>query len=83
MLSTCLSQDRFFSQNFKWENGDYVIELEVLSDNDTTLVKDDFRFVLYESESKALSDYQLDFKYGAGVYYNSPSHTGVVVEVSA
>ncbi|EHH1191833.1 hypothetical protein O1D87_003466 [Vibrio cholerae] len=81
-IDSQIAISEFFKENFKWDNGDYSVELEVLSENDTVLIKDYFRFVLYESESKALADYQSDYKYGAGVYYNSPKHTGIVVEIS-
>ena len=41
-----------------------------------------YRFVLFESEAKELSDYKNDYKYGFGVSLDIQKHQGVFIQLS-
>lgn len=71
----------FFERQFKWEPGEYAAELKVVTDVSTANLSQRFRFSLFESESKELRTYTDGYRYGAGVYWVSPTQPGLLVPV--
>lgn len=71
----------FFKRQFRWEPGEYDVELRVMTDLHEANISQRYRFSLFESESKELRDYADIYRYGAGVYYVSPSQPGIIVPV--
>ncbi|RBP81387.1 hypothetical protein DET47_10399 [Shewanella putrefaciens] len=72
----------FFKENFKWDAGEYSVQINVFGEQRNILVSDTFDFVLFENESKELESYHEEYKYGAGVYYNSVKQVGIVLDIS-
>jgi hypothetical protein len=75
-------QDQFNS-NFKWLNGEYKGHLVVLDSDDKPLIKDEFKFTIFETESDQLRDACYDYRFGFGVYL-PPSHkqSGLIIELT-
>jgi len=59
------------SKNFIWIEGEYSINVRVESSDAKILVEKNFRFTLYESDSRQLRNYEAEYKYGNGIYYGS------------
>lgn len=72
----------FFNKYFKWKPGEYEMTLIVQTDPPNALSDKHFRFVLFESDSLELSEYQNDYKYSFGVSISIPEHRGVFVPLS-
>jgi len=73
---------KFFARKFKWHSGEYEMTLNVQTDPPNALSNISFRFVLFESDSKELSEYQDDYKYGFGVSLDTAQHKGIFVPLS-
>lgn len=71
----------FFESQFKWEPGEYDVELKVVTDLPGANISQRYRFSLFESESNELRAYSDKYKYGAGVCYLSPEQPGIIVPV--
>lgn len=63
----------FFDKHFKWDPGEYEIELGVITDHPKANLCKKYRFSLFESESNELRGYTEGYRYGAGVYWVSPA----------
>lgn len=71
----------FFARHFRWEPGEYELELVITTDAPTADVRRKYLFSLFESESSELRNYREGYKYGAGVYWVSQAQPGLVVPV--
>lgn len=58
----------FFRNKFRWKHGEYEVTVQVEAEPATASVKKEYRITLFESDSKGLEDYSLDYAYGYGVY---------------
>jgi hypothetical protein len=67
----------FFQHHFKWIAGEYELILKIKTDNPKANLEHFYRFSLFESESNELRNYSKEYRYGAGVYWNSPTQTGL------
>lgn len=70
----------FFTQQFKWHAGEYELQLVVVTDRNLANFSHNYRFSLFESESKELADYVDQYKYGAGIYWVSAAQPGLLSE---
>jgi hypothetical protein len=71
----------FFKRHFKWEPGEYELDLMVETDRKDTNLTRQYLFSLFESESEELRDYSNGYKHGAGVYWVSTAQPGLIVPV--
>jgi hypothetical protein len=71
----------FFKSHFKWDAGEYDLELTVETDREKASLKHKYLFSLFEAESTELRGYSDIYKYGAGVYWDSPAQPGLNVPV--
>ena len=71
----------FFKRHYKWEAGEYEVELVVDTDFPGANIRKRFRFSLFETEAGELKSYSDGYKFGAGVYWVSPSQPGIVVPI--
>jgi len=71
----------FFKRQFKWDAGEYELDLTVETDRPEANLKRRYLFSLFESESEELRGYSNGYKYGAGVYWLSQAQPGIVVPV--
>lgn len=71
----------FFNRHFKWEAGEYELDLTVETDLEDASLRRQYLFSLFESESAELRGYSDGYKHGAGVYWISPAQPGLVVPV--
>jgi len=71
----------FFLRHFKWTPGEYDLELNIIADQEDTNVNRKYRFSLFESESKKLSDYADTYRTGAGLYWISNEQAGILLPV--
>ena len=72
----------FFNRHFAWEHGEYEVTLKVTTDNQRADIERPFRFTLLESECLELRSYTEAYQFGAGVFFNTPAHTGILVPTS-
>ncbi|WP_406228886.1 hypothetical protein ACI7YU_10730 [Pseudomonas siliginis] len=71
----------FFKRHFKWEPGEYELDLMVETDRKEANLTRQYLFSLFESESEELRDYSNGYKHGAGVYWVSAAQPGLIVPV--
>jgi len=69
----------FFQQHFKWVTGEYELILQIKTDNPKADLEHYYRFSLFESESNELRNYSDEYRYGGGLYWNSPTQTGLTI----
>lgn len=71
----------FFKRHFKWEAGEYELELAIETDRPEANVKRLYLFSLFESEAEELRGYSDNYKYGGGVYWVSQAQPGILLPV--
>lgn len=73
---------KFFDNKFRWHPGEYDLTLEIRAEPEAASVTNRYRFTLFESDSKQLTDYRDDYKYGFGVFLAATEHGGVVLPLT-
>ena len=58
----------FFQEKFSWTDGEYEVQINVLSDKVVASKK--YRFTLFETESQELRKLADHYKYGSGIYWD-------------
>ena len=71
----------FFKNHFRWEAGEYDLELSVETDRREANLQRKYLFSLFESEAGELRAYSEGYKHGAGVCWASPAQPGILVPV--
>ena len=71
-----------FRRLFLWQPGEYVAELRVDAEPGSASYQKAYRFTLYESDTKELTDHLEDYKYGGGLTFNVDRHRGVNVPLT-
>lgn len=72
---------QLFERQFRWNPGEYDVELVVSTDIPSADLSMRYRFSLFESESQELKAYADQYKHGAGLYWQSPTQTGILVPI--
>ncbi len=72
----------FFRSKFRWEPGEYVLTLNVKAEPERASVSSRYRITLFESDSKELPGYCGGYKFGYGVFLDSPKTTGIIVPIA-
>lgn len=72
----------FYKRKFRWLPGEYEVFLEIRAVPEKASIYRKYRITLFESDSIELQDYIKDFKYGGGVYYDTPKHTGLILPLT-
>lgn len=73
---------QWFEQHFPWLPGEYQLSVSVVAEPAHASKTRRLRFTLFESDTKDLRAYADDFKYGAGIYFDTPKHAPLNVPVS-
>ena len=73
---------KLFERLFIWEPSEYIVELTVVTDPKSAMYAKKYRFTIYESDTEELKKYVNDYPYGAGIYYNNETHTGIAAPLS-
>ena len=73
---------KLFDRLFVWQPGEYVISLAVSAEPGSASFTKKYRFTLYESDTRELSEYVNDYKYGIGLSFGQEKHSGVNVSLS-
>jgi hypothetical protein len=71
----------FFDRMFIWTPGEYELYVRVDAEPERANIEKKYRFTLFESDSNDLTKYKDDYKYGAGIFFNSREHTGIIVNL--
>lgn len=71
-----------FDQKFLWSPGEYVITLNVSTEDTNAAFTRKYRFTLYESDTAELRSHTEDYKFGGGIAYYLDKHAGVYVPIS-
>jgi hypothetical protein len=72
---------RFFRERFKWSAGEYELAINVTTDNVKADTTQKYRFTIfeyYEAELKKITD---EYKYGAGIYWDSSTQQSVIIDL--
>jgi hypothetical protein len=72
----------FFEQKFVWLPGEYNLQLNITTEQSAANIVKFYRFTLFESYSEELAKYKEDYRFGAGIFFDSSEHRGVVLEIS-
>ena len=72
----------FFKAKFKWHSGEYLMHVCLDAEPKGASVRRSYRFTLFESDSEDLVKYKDDYKYGAGIFYDSRDHIGAIVPIT-
>ena len=71
----------FFEKRFRWFPGEYDLTLTVEAEPSAANIKKSLRFTLYESDSAELRARSEDYKFGAGVFFHTPNHDGLPIQL--
>ncbi|HEY2171979.1 MAG TPA: hypothetical protein VGJ30_20315 [Candidatus Angelobacter sp.] len=72
----------FFLSKFCWSSGEYVMRLRIQAEPQYASCSKDYKFTIFESDSKDLENYSENYKRGFGVYLDDPNFPHVRVTVS-
>ena len=70
-----------FNEKFLWIPGEYEISVSIDAKPTKASIEKNYRFTLFESDSKELSKSREDYKLGDGIYWQSGNHPGVNVQI--
>lgn len=71
----------FFEKRFRWLPGEYELTLTIEAEPASAIINRSFRFTLFESDWTELKARANDYKIGAGVFYHTPNHDGLPVQL--
>ncbi|MEO7050148.1 MAG: hypothetical protein ABI128_00640 [Rhodanobacter sp.] len=71
----------FFKRHFKWEPGEYELELTIKTDRPEANLTRLYLFSLFETEAEELRNYSDGYKFGDGVYWVSQAQPGILLPV--
>ncbi|NRD72634.1 hypothetical protein HQQ94_05110 [Shewanella sp. VB17] len=84
----CFAEDSYvlpfneiFDSKFIWKPGEYKLSISIETDTPEVNLIQSYRFILYESQSEDMVLNKKDFNTGAGIYWDKPEHSGVVVQL--
>lgn len=72
----------FFDKKFRWMPGEYSMTLEVKAEPPSASITKQFRVTIFETDSNELREFREDYKYGAGIYFDIPKHSGLILPLS-
>lgn len=73
---------KLFKQLFIWQPGEYVANLQINAEPESTSFSKQYRFTLYESDTQELVSNTDDYKFGGGISYQLSTHAGLNVPLS-
>lgn len=59
----------FFRLNFIWESGEYLMEINVTTSDDTANTSKKYRFTIFESQTEQQKELTENYKYGGDIYW--------------
>jgi len=71
-----------FEKLYVWEDGEYVAELIVDTEQKDITFRTKYRFTLFESDTADLKKHTEDYKFGGGIAYNIDKHIGLFVPIT-
>jgi hypothetical protein len=71
----------FFDKKYIWTSGEYALTIGIETENSKVDCEKCFRFTIFESHEEDLKSIRDDYKYGAGVYWDSNRPVAVIVDV--
>ncbi|MUK42750.1 hypothetical protein GNP61_14425 [Aliivibrio fischeri] len=75
--------EQFFKSQFKWEDGEYDIQILVKDKNEKIILSNASRFTLFESDTSDLKAWVEDYKYGNSIFLPaSPKQVGIWVDLA-
>lgn len=73
---------QLFQRLYRWNPGEYVIELAINVSPNPKLKVEQYHFTLFESDEYWLEKHTDDYKYGASVYFDTDEHSGVLIPLN-
>jgi hypothetical protein len=70
-----------FNEKYLWFAGEYEIRVSVDAVPKGANVEKVYRFTLFESDAEELSKIQDQYRYGSGIYFDSPDYSGVIAQI--
>lgn len=71
----------FFNDRFIWLSGEYELIIKVITDKDKSNIQKSYRFTLFEYYEQELRKITEEYKYGAGIYWDSATPQSVIVDI--
>jgi len=76
------SSHDFFKKHFIWSVGEYLMKVNIITDQESGNITKIFRFTVFESHAEQLKAITDDFKYGGGIWWDKKTPTNVILEIS-
>lgn len=70
-----------FDRDFVWQHGEYVVTLKIETSDPVCTYEEQYKFVLYESDSDDLRRYTNDYSKGMGIAFPTQDHNGILVQM--
>lgn len=71
----------FYEKHFCWTPGEYSMSINVSTDNEPANISKNYRFTIFESQTKTLEAIKEHIKYGGGLWWNPNIQTSVILAV--
>lgn len=71
----------FYEKHFCWTPGEYSMSINVSTDNEPANISKNYRFTIFESQTKTLEAIKEHIKYGGGLWWNPNIQTSVILVV--
>jgi len=72
----------FFKRHFIWNAGEYLMEVNVITDHEPANKTMRFRFTVFESHTEQLKAITEHFKVGGGIWWDPNILTAVILDIS-
>ena len=73
--------NKLFDEKFQWFAGDYVLEVTILTDDESLNVLKRYRFTMFESLTDDFIKQKEGYSTGAGIYWDSQDYVGTWIEI--
>lgn len=71
----------FFDKHFIWRIGEYLLKINIITNNNAANIEKKYRFTIFESHEEQLKVITEHFKYGGGIWWNPQIQTNVIIEI--
>lgn len=73
--------NKLLESNFKWFEGDYLLEIVIETDTPRANVSRKYRFTIFESQTESLMDHKKGYPSGDAIFWESAYYVGQSIEV--
>lgn len=71
----------FFEKHFLWNPGEYLMKVNIITDQDNANISKSYRFTIFESQEEQLKEITEQFKFGGGLWWDPNIQISVILDV--